>query len=140
MSSIVSRSPDVFSEAGSAGSPMNQGNDAFWMSIRLGASRTFSSLEKDLRTRGGVVSGKAKPPGRARRGNQAGRIRTKGATENPIRGYLTTQIGRLAPPAGSVDRIGCLRSLYPTGGSGQVPESPCGDPALPCRPAPKPPS
>src|SRR5689334_18602024 len=65
---MVSRSPDVFSELGSLGSPMNHRNDAFWMSIRLGTSSTFSSLEKVLRTRGEVVSGKAKPPGRARRG------------------------------------------------------------------------
>src|ERR671939_55339 len=97
MSSMVSRRPDVFSDAGSLGSPMNHRNDAFWMSIRLGTSSTFSSLEKDLRTRGEVVSGNAKPPGRARRGIQAGRIRTKGATENPSREQLPTQTGAAGP-------------------------------------------
>src|SRR6185503_16650928 len=62
MSSMVSRRPEVRSDSGSLGSPMNHLNDAFWMSIRLGTSRTFSSLENVLRTRGGVVSGNAKPP------------------------------------------------------------------------------
>src|SRR6266567_821870 len=42
MSSIVSRRP----------SSRNHWNEAFWMSIRLGRSRTCSSLEKDLRARG----------------------------------------------------------------------------------------
>src|SRR3954467_13038135 len=106
MSSIVSRRPDGFSELGSLGSPMNHRNDAFWMSIRLGTSSTFSSLEKVLRTRGEVVSGKAKPPGRARRGNQAGRIRTKGATENPIRGRLLTQTRSVVPAAGWASATG----------------------------------
>src|SRR6059058_3039853 len=117
MSSIVSRRPEAFNEAGSLGSPMNQRNDAFWMSIRLGTSRTFSSFEKDLRTRGEVVSGNAKPPGRARRGNQAGRIRTKGATENPISGRLFTQTGSAAPARGMGVRVrGASGPLYPTGG------------------------
>src|SRR3954451_13682489 len=42
MSSIVSRRP----------SSRNHWNEAFWMSIRLGRSRTFSICEKDLRARG----------------------------------------------------------------------------------------
>src|SRR5436309_12977544 len=42
MSSIVSLRP----------SSRNHWNEAFWMSIRLGRSRTFSILEKDLRARG----------------------------------------------------------------------------------------
>src|SRR6516164_8134509 len=118
MSSIVSRRPEVFSEAGSSGSPMNHLNDAFWMSIRLGTSRTFSSLEKDLRTRGEVVSGNAKPPGRARRGNQAGRIRTKGATDNPSRVQLPTQTGAASPDPREFchPRTGYLRSTIPQGG------------------------
>src|SRR4051794_16876110 len=85
---------------------MNHRNDAFWMSIRLGTSSTFPSLEKVLRTRGEVVSGKAKPPGRARRGNQAGRIRTKGATENPIRGRLLTQTRSVVPPRDGLPQRG----------------------------------
>src|SRR6478672_9563419 len=122
---MVSRRPDVFSELGSLGSPMNHRNDAFWMSIRLGTSSTFSSLEKVLRTRGEVVSGKAKPPGRARRGNQAGRIRTKGATENPIRGLLLTQTRSVSLAAGWASATGYLQSLYrkPPGGQVAEPES-----------------
>src|SRR5689334_23559502 len=42
MSSMVSRRP----------SSRNHWNEAFWMSIRLGRSRTFSIREKDLRARG----------------------------------------------------------------------------------------
>src|ERR1051326_1524787 len=42
MSSIVSRRP----------SSRNHWNEAFWMSIRLGRSRTCSRREKDLRARG----------------------------------------------------------------------------------------
>src|SRR5438128_8967552 len=42
MSSIVSRRP----------SSRNHWNEAFWMAIRLGRSRTCSILEKDLRARG----------------------------------------------------------------------------------------
>src|SRR4051794_11497557 len=42
MSLIVSRRP----------SSRNHWNEAFWMSIRLGRSRTFSIREKDLRARG----------------------------------------------------------------------------------------
>src|SRR5579864_1089913 len=42
MSSIVSRRP----------SSRNHWNEAFWMSMRLGRSRTCSILEKDLRARG----------------------------------------------------------------------------------------
>src|SRR6476646_5172194 len=119
---MVSRRPDVFSELGSLGSPMNHRNDAFWMSIRLGTSSTFSSLEKVLRTRGEVVSGKAKPPGRARRGNQAGRIRTKGATENPIRGLLLTQTWSVSLAAGWASATGYLQSLYRKPPAGQVGE------------------
>src|SRR6185503_20157250 len=42
MSLIVSRRP----------SSRNHWNEAFWMSMRLGSSRTFSIREKDLRARG----------------------------------------------------------------------------------------
>src|ERR1051326_3612213 len=42
MSSIVSRRP----------SSRNHWNEAFWMSIRLGRSRTCSMWEKDVRARG----------------------------------------------------------------------------------------
>src|SRR4051794_28742991 len=42
MSSIVSRRP----------SSRNHWNEAFWMSIRLGRSRTWGRWEKDLRARG----------------------------------------------------------------------------------------
>src|SRR5438105_3401594 len=115
MSSMVSRRPEAFSEAGSFGSPMNQRNDAFWMSIRLGTSRTFSSLEKVLRTRGEVVSGNAKPPGRARRGNQAGRIRTKGATENPSRLQLPAQTGVAGPARGMGVRAPGAANHYTAG-------------------------
>ena len=52
MSSIVSRRPEMASEAALAGSPMNHRKEAFWISIRLGTSSTFSSLEKVRRLLG----------------------------------------------------------------------------------------
>jgi hypothetical protein len=52
MSSIVSRRPLVLKVDGRAGSPMNHRNEAFWMSIRLGTSSTFSSLENVRRLLG----------------------------------------------------------------------------------------
>src|SRR2546421_723702 len=54
MSSIVSRRP----------SSRNHLNEAIWMSIRFGSSRTFSIREKDLRARGDatlVVNRKSLP-------------------------------------------------------------------------------
>src|SRR6188472_2283257 len=63
MSSMVSRRPEVVKDFGSSGWPMNHRNEAFWMSMRLGTSRTFSSFENVLRLRGAVVlAGKASPP------------------------------------------------------------------------------
>src|SRR5436190_21129008 len=63
MSSMVSRRPDAPNDLGSDGWPMNHRNEAFWMSMRLGTSRTFSSFENVLRLRGAVVlAGKASPP------------------------------------------------------------------------------
>src|SRR3954452_15141064 len=63
MSSIVSRRPETASDLGSAGSPMNHRKEAFWISIRLGTSSTFSSLEKVRRLLGAwVLAGKASPP------------------------------------------------------------------------------
>src|SRR6185295_19858335 len=63
MSSMVSRRPEVAKDFGSDGWPMNHRNEAFWMSMRLGTSRTFSSFENVLRLRGAVVlAGKASPP------------------------------------------------------------------------------
>src|SRR3954454_7159868 len=72
MSSIVSRRPEVCRDAGSRGSPMNQRKEAFWMSIRLGTSRTFSSLENDRRTLGAVISGKAALLPRGTKGMKGG--------------------------------------------------------------------
>src|SRR3978361_2257473 len=54
MSSMVSRRP----------SSRNHLNEAIWMSIRFGSSRTFSMREKDLRARGDatlVVNRKSLP-------------------------------------------------------------------------------
>src|SRR5690242_19618415 len=82
MSSMVSRRPDVASDAGSPGSPMNHLNDAFWMSIRLGTSRIFSSLENVLRLRGEVVSGNANASRGASRGS-IWRGRGSGPTAQP---------------------------------------------------------
>src|SRR5918912_170555 len=63
MSSMVSRRPEAENDFGSSGWPMNHRNEAFWMSMRLGTSRTFSSFENVLRLRGAVVlAGKASPP------------------------------------------------------------------------------
>src|SRR5947208_1798537 len=63
MSSIVSRRPEEASDLGSEGSPMNHRKEAFWISIRLGTSSTFSSLEKVRRLLGAwVLAGKASPP------------------------------------------------------------------------------
>src|SRR4249919_2088564 len=63
MSSMVSRRPEAPNDLGSDGWPMNHRNEAFWMSMRLGTSRTFSSFENVLRLRGAVVlAGKASPP------------------------------------------------------------------------------
>src|SRR6478672_5339092 len=63
MSSMVSRRPETPNDFGSDGWPMNHRNEAFWMSMRLGTSRTFSSFENVLRLRGAVVlAGKASPP------------------------------------------------------------------------------
>src|SRR6058998_3775357 len=45
MSSIVSRRPSL----------RNQSNDAFWMSIRFGSSRTSLMREKDVRARGAAT-------------------------------------------------------------------------------------
>src|SRR3954454_14970 len=45
MSSIVSRSPSL----------RNQSNDALWMSIRFGSSRTSLIREKDVRARGAAT-------------------------------------------------------------------------------------
>src|ERR1041384_663878 len=45
MSSIVSRRPSF----------RNQSNDAFWMSIRFGSSRTCLTREKDVRARGAAT-------------------------------------------------------------------------------------
>src|ERR1044072_7024856 len=45
MSSMGSRSPSF----------LNQSNDAFWMSIRFGSSRTCSTREKDVRARGAAT-------------------------------------------------------------------------------------
>src|SRR3954447_5023891 len=100
MSSIVSRSPEVFRDAGSLGSPMNQRNDAFWMSIRLGTSSTFPSFEKVLRTRGEVVSGKAKPPGRARRGIRLVGSGPRAQPRTLAGGDCSCKQGRATPPAG----------------------------------------
>src|SRR3954447_21716774 len=82
MSSIVSRRPDEASDDGSPGVPMNHLKDAFWMSIRLGTSRIFSSFEKVLRTRGEVVSGKANASRGALRGS-VWRGRGSGPTAQP---------------------------------------------------------
>src|SRR5262245_55808578 len=45
MSSMVSRSPSL----------RNQSNDAFWMSIRCGSSRTCFTREKEVRARGAAT-------------------------------------------------------------------------------------
>src|SRR5215831_6645572 len=45
MSSMVSRRPSL----------RNQSNDAFWMSIRFGSSRTSLMREKDVRARGAAT-------------------------------------------------------------------------------------
>src|ERR1041384_275119 len=45
MSEIVSRKPSF----------LNQSNDAFWMSIRFGSSRTSLMREKDVRARGAAT-------------------------------------------------------------------------------------
>src|SRR6478752_4781016 len=68
MSSIVSRRPSL----------RNHSNDAFWMSIRLGRSRTCFRREKLVRARGAtvVLLKMRQPPLTACRG---GRARTLGA-------------------------------------------------------------
>src|ERR687897_1281186 len=55
MSSIVSRSPP-FSVSTS------QENDFFWISIRLGTSRTFSSRANERRVRGASMEAKTATP------------------------------------------------------------------------------
>ncbi len=72
MSSIVSRRPDDLQRVGDHwGSPMNHRNDAFWMSIRLGTSRTFSSLENVLRILGASCFRQSKASRGALRGSEA---------------------------------------------------------------------
>src|SRR4051812_15323836 len=115
MSSIVSRSPDVFRDAGSLGSPMNQRNDAFWMSIRLGTSSTFPSFEKVLRTRGEVVSGKAKPPGRARRGIRLVGSGPRAQPRTLAGGDCSCKQGRATPPAGWASADGVPVVTIPDG-------------------------
>src|SRR3954462_4087637 len=118
MSSIVSRRPDVFSDAGLLGSHMNHLNDAFWMSIRVGTSRTFSSLENVLRTRGEVVSGNAKPPAglerEIRRVGSGPRAQPRTLSGCPI----PRKQGQSAPPAGWASAAGYLGSLYRSRGVG----------------------
>ena len=120
--SMVSRRPDVFSELGSLGSPMNHRNDAFWMSIRLGTIEHLLELGEGLTDagRGGFRQSKASRQGS--KGIQAGRIRTKGATENPIRGRLLTQTRSVSPAAGWASATGYLQSLYRKPPGGQVHE------------------
>ena len=97
---------------------MNHLNDAFWMSIRLGTSRIFSSLENVLRTRGEVVSGKAN----ASRGAYEGRygwawFRTNGATEKPIRAPVSRKQVGLPTDAAKVCRAGNAWAHYTEGGA-----------------------
>src|SRR3954466_10542133 len=65
MSSIVSRRPPVSVST-------SQLNDFFWMSIRLGTSRTFSRRANERRVRGASTEAKTATP-RDGRGQSAGR-------------------------------------------------------------------
>src|SRR6185437_16893076 len=103
MSSIVSRRPDAASDLASAGSPMNHRKEAFWISIRLGTSSTFSSLEKVRRLLGAwVLAGKASPPEGLVEKNQRAWNRTNGATTKGISTTGSPQTRtRSPPPAGN---------------------------------------
>src|SRR6476619_4236825 len=115
MSSMVSRRPEVAKDFGSSGWPMNHRNEAFWMSMRLGTSRTFSSFENVLRLRGAVVlAGKASPPA-----GLVGELRSvvpdQGATPKGSRGEPCPQRtgGRAAGGANFSSPQQCyLGSLY----------------------------
>src|SRR4051812_21352095 len=65
MSSIVSRRPPVSVST-------SQLNDFFWMSIRLGTSRTFSRRANERRVRGASTEAKTATP-KDGRGQSAGR-------------------------------------------------------------------
>ena len=92
MSSIVSRRPPF---SGST----SQANDFFWMSIRLGTSRTLSRRAKVRRVRGASTEAKTATP-QGRLGGRAERARARaadgtqsatsqdstGATRTPVRG------------------------------------------------------
>src|SRR5690349_1806874 len=110
MSSMVSRRPDVASDAGSPGSPMNHLNEAFWISIRLGTSRIFSSLENVLRLRGEVDSGKAN----AARGASRGSI-WRGRGSGP-----TAQPRSLSGVPGSRKHGAASRRMRPSGRAGKA--------------------
>src|SRR5690349_14105146 len=100
MSSIVSRRPEAASDLGSAGSPMNHRKEAFWISIRLGTSSTFSSLEKVRRLLGAwVLAGKASPPEGLVEKNQRAWNRTNGATTKGISTTGSPQTRTRSPPS-----------------------------------------
>src|SRR5438445_13198123 len=93
MSSIVSLRP----------SSRNHWNEAFWMSIRLGRSRTFSILEKDLRARGEATLlvkeeaslGDVRAQANFRRAN----VRTDGTSAQPARVPEVTPLPQAWPTA-----------------------------------------
>src|SRR3954468_8634668 len=84
MSSIVSRRPP-FSVSTS------QANDFFWMSIRLGTSRTLSSRANERRVRGASMEAKTATPLGLASGQRASALRanlprgTEGAKVRPTR-------------------------------------------------------
>src|SRR3989304_5420843 len=96
MSSIVSRSP----------SSMNHLKEAFWMSIRLGTSSTWSRREKLLRSRRAatfVAKSYDLPPGRVERTmgvrhrGTAARLASVADSPDSPQGKPST-VGLLAPP------------------------------------------
>src|SRR5947208_3047314 len=126
MSSMVSRRPEAPNDFGSDGWPMNQRNEAFWMSMRLGTSRTFSSFENVLRLRGAVVlAGKASPPA-----GLVGELRSvvpdQGATPKVSRGGPCPQRTgeRAACGPNFPSRSGAISAHY-TAGPAQVKPTVC---------------
>src|SRR5438094_4989568 len=98
MSSIVSLRP----------SSRNHWNEAFWMSIRLGRSRTCSRREKDVRARGEatVVVKKSSLPWDVRNQAEIGE-QERGRAErrrNPP-GYLMCPLYRKPKPRQSPDTV-----------------------------------
>src|SRR3954468_3210292 len=103
MSLIVSRRP----------SSRNHWNEAFWMSMRLGSSRTFSIREKDLRARGEATLvvkeraslGDVRNSGDLRRAG----MRTSGTSAQPARIPIDPHGWQILPQAGARREAGNCR-------------------------------